>query len=181
MPARGRPSFLSDRVSTTVSLERDDLARLHEEEIDISVLFRKFVKVTLDGKASPLETMKAEAKTLKESIKTDVQKLKSLNKRIAEEEEKIKSKKEEKLQKEQFEIEREQIFWKKFRPLIFRGAICEVDYYSKVRKELKFKDQWEAKEWLLKYYKIQKDGERKFTADRIKTFLRWDQDISKYW
>lgn len=181
MATRGRPSFLNDRTSTTVSLEKEDLAQLHAEGADISAEFREWVRFRLSKNASPLEKKKVEAKALKDSIKEDVIKYKRLRSEIKMLEEKELEKNAKKIQLEELANEREVIFLTKFRKLIFSGAICEIDFYGKVRKELKFDDPSEAKKWLLEHYKIQRDGDRKFTEDRIKTFLRWDNDISRMW
>lgn len=181
MGQRGRPSFLKDRTSTTVSLEKEDLAKLHELDVDIAVEFREWVKFRLDKNASPLEKMKAEAETLKKSIREDVIKYKRLRDEIKVLENKEREKKAIQLQIEEFENEREIIFMKSFRRLILNGAMCEVDFFGRVKKELKFSTWEEAKVWLLERYLIQRPGEKKFTEDRVMTFLRWDKDVSKYW
>ena len=181
MGQRGRPSFLKDRTSTTVSLEKEDLAKLHELDVDIAVEFREWVKFRLNKDASPLEKKKAEAMELKKTIKEDVIKYKRLRAEIRELEVVETEKKQKQLQLIEFENERETIFLTRFRRLILNGAMCEVDFFSKVKRELKFSTWEEAKEWLLERYLIQRPGEKKFTEDRVKTFLRWDKDVSKYW
>lgn len=178
---RGRPSFLKDRVSTTVSLEREDLEFLHENDTDIAEEFRAWVKSKRNMHQTTLEKLKAERDEEKRLAKDHITKWKRLNKIIKEEEMKEEARKTEQLQIIELETERGQIFLSKFRKLIFQGAICELDFYNKVKRELKFENQEDAKEWLLDHYKIQRDGERKFTEDRIKTFLRWDKDVTKYW
>ena len=178
---RGRPSFLKDRVSTTVSLEREDLAFLHEIDTNIAEEFREFVKFKRNQHKTTLEKLKAERDEEKKQAQEHILKWKRLNKLVKEEEEKETIKKSEQLQIIQFESEREQIFESKFRKLIFHSEICEIDYYRNVHRELKFKDPTEAKEWLYARYLIKREGEKQFKPERIKMFLRWDRDLSRIW
>jgi hypothetical protein len=63
-----------------------------------------------------------------------------LIKEIEEEELILEAEKAEQLKIEEFKLEREQIFLEKFRKLMFKGAICEIDFFGKGKKELKFSD-----------------------------------------
>lgn len=181
MPPRGRKSFLKDRVATTVSIEKGDLEKLHERGIEISDLFRKSVKAALEEGDSPLEKLKTELEDIKNLIKDKTTEMERLETRIKEMEEENAIQVSKRLQIQDFELERENIFLNKYRKLIFEGTLCEIDFYGNVKKDFKFEDATKAKEWLLIHYKIKKDGDRSFTEERIKTFLRWDKDLNHHW
>jgi len=181
MPPRGRKSFLKDRVATTVSIEKGDLEKLHERGIEISDLFRKSVKAALEEGDSPLEQLKTKRAVINNEIDEKIKERERLDTRIKEMEEDNAVQVSKKLQIQEFELERENIFLNKYRKLIFQGTLCEVDFYGNVKKDFKFEDAMKAKEWLLVHYKIKKDGDRSFTEERIKTFLRWDKDLNHHW
>lgn len=75
MAGRGRPSIMNDRVITTVSIERSDLEELHRRNIEISDLFREFVKKTLAETDDPLGKLEREADELRNFIKNHTSKL----------------------------------------------------------------------------------------------------------
>jgi hypothetical protein len=178
---RGRKPFIKDRVSTTVSIGREDLEELHKRGIEISELFRKSVKTALKDIATPLEKLRIEVEEKEELIRKETEELERMKARVIELEEEEEIQKSRQFQLEEFENEKELIFLNKYKRLILHGALCEVDFYHKARKDFRFNDPFEAKDWLFNHYMIRDIGDRQFTEERVKTFLRWDKDLSKYW
>jgi hypothetical protein len=179
--SRGRPKQMDDRVTTSVSFEKHHMDIIKASGYGISEFVRECIELRIQTMRTPLEKLREEREqNIREIEERRILKLEQ-DRRIAELEDELAMKNEEELKANEFFYQRIELFNKKFRKQIYSNQICPVDFYSNVRKELKYEDLSEAKDWLYEMYNQPQEGCRSYSEDRIRTFLRYDTDLSRFW
>ena len=178
---RGRPKQIDDRITLSVSISKRQYNFITGIGVNISEFVRESVDLKIESLMSPEDQLEKEIEEKQRLIEENQIILAELRNRQSKVHEAKKLQIEQTIQENEFISQRIELFNNEFSRVIHGNAMCPIDFYSNVKKILKFEDMQEAKDWLLLKYKEPKDGCKKYSEERIKTFLRYDSDISRYW
>ena len=178
---RGRPKQIDDRITLSVSISKRQYDFITGIGANISEFTREAIDLKIETMMSPEDQLEKEIEEKQRMIDENITILSELKNRRTKAQESRIIQEEKEREIEDFASQRIELFNNKLSRVIHGSALCPIDFYPTVKKILKFEDMQEAKEWLLKMYRIPHDGCKKYSDERIKTFLQYDKDMSRFW
>jgi hypothetical protein len=181
MAIPGRPLEMEDRVTFSISVPMKQKLLIKELGFNLSEFYREAGDLKLQTLLAPEDQLQKEIEEKQKLIDDTLTIMSELQSRLKGVQEFKRAQDEAKQQQEVLISQRIELFNNKYRKLIYSNSICQNDFYRNIKKDMKFDDATEARDWLYGMYKIPQDGCKAYTEDRIRTFLRMDSDLSRFW